>query len=476
MLMVLNNLKPGRVMKYFEDICAIPRGSGDTDRIAAYCMDFAAAHGLSAVRDASNNVVIRKPASNGCTSDKTVMIQGHLDMVCARESDCDIDFKTDGLRLTQDGEYIWADGTSLGGDDGIAVAMALAVLEANDIVHPALECVFTTDEEVGMLGAMALDMSWLKSDYLLNIDSEDEGIFTVSCAGGATVTSVLKGDRLTGKVTDAVKITVDGLIGGHSGVEIDKGRANACIVLGKVLAEISEKTEIKVIELNGGEKDNAIARSAYAIVCAENTAEVFAEAERQNKLFREKFSLTDSGIRITAEQAETKLAPLDCDIVRLLSSAPNGVQKMSEDIEGLPQTSLNLGILRTVGDTVTVSFSVRSSVAAEKEQLIDELLRLTEECGGTIELAGGYPAWEYKKDSVLRDKCAELFFEQYSRAPEISAIHAGLECGIFSSGMPGIECISFGPDILDIHTPKESLSIKSTERVYDFLIKLLERL
>lgn len=474
--MVLNNLQPDRVMKYFEDICAIPHGSGDTDRIAEYCMDFAAAHGLSAARDESNNVMIRKPASKGCKSDKTIMIQGHLDMVCARESDCGIDFKADGLRLMQDGEYIWADGTSLGGDDGIAVAMALAVLESDTIVHPALECVFTTDEEVGMLGATALDMSGLKSDYLLNIDSEDEGIFTVSCAGGATVTSILKGRRKNENAKNVLKITVGGLTGGHSGVEIDKGRANACIVLGKALAAIGERTDIEIIELNGGEKDNAIARSAYAVISAADMSAALDETERQNKLYRERFRSADSGICIAAEPAETQLAPLDCDIVRLLASAPNGVQKMSEDIEGLPQTSLNLGILRTEGDTVYVSFSVRSSVAAEKAALINTLSELTEKCGGRTETEGEYPAWEYKKDSVLRDKCAELFLELYGKTPEISAIHAGLECGIFSGKMPGLECISFGPDILDIHTPKERLSIRSTERVYDFLIKLLERL
>lgn len=472
--MILDGLKPERVMKYFEELCAIPHGSGNTDKIAQYCMDFAAAHKLEAYRDASNNVIIKKPASSRST--KTVMLQGHLDMVCAKEADCDIDFSRDGLKLVTDGKYILADKTTLGGDDGIAVAMALAVLEADNISHPALECVFTTDEEIGMLGASALDMSELHADYLLNIDSEDEGIFTVSCAGGATVMTELECGTSDKHFGGAMKITVNGLIGGHSGVEINRGRANACIVLGKVLTALKEKTDIAVISINGGEKDNAIARSAEAVIAINDTDSVTAETALFDKLYKEEYKLTDADITISAEITETDKKPLDCDIIKLLSTVPNGVLAMSEDIRGLVKTSLNLGTVRTAANKITAVFSVRSASAQEKVELIKCVGDICIGCGGRVSISGDYPAWEYKKDSVLRGVCIDVYEKLYGFKPQISAIHAGLECGIFSDKIPGIDCISFGPDILDIHTPKERLDIKSTERVYKFLLGILERL
>lgn len=474
--MILDGLSPERVMKYFEDICTIPHGSGDTDRIAEYCMEFAAAHRLWAKRDAANNVIIKKPASPGCESRKTVMLQGHLDMVCAKENGCDIDFTADGLRLKHDGQYIWAEGTTLGGDDGIAVAMALAVLESDSIIHPALECVFTTDEEIGMLGASALDMSGLKADYLLNIDSEDEGIFTVSCAGGATLTAEFAGAGNNIRYGSVARITVSGLAGGHSGVEIDKGRANACIVLGKVLSALAEKTDIAVISINGGEKDNAIPRSAEAVIAADDINAVISETAVQNGLYKSEYALTDADITISAMPVRASAAPMVCGIIPALASVPNGVQTMSEDIKGLVKTSLNLGILHTENSRITAVFSIRSSDAAEKAALIKHVADICSAHGAAVSISGDYPAWEYKKDSVLRDTCIDVYTGQYGTAPQITAIHAGLECGIFSGKMPGIDCISFGPDIADIHTPKEKLDIASVGRVYNFLLKLLERL
>ncbi|MGN1115271.1 MAG: aminoacyl-histidine dipeptidase [Candidatus Ornithomonoglobus sp.] len=478
--MVLDGLKPERVMKYFEDICSIPHGSRDMGRIAQYCMEFAEKHGLDAVRDASDNVIIRKPRSSDCASDETVIIQGHLDMVCAKESGCDMDFRNEGLRLRHDGSFIWADGTTLGGDDGIAVAMALAVLEADDITHPALECIFTTDEEIGMLGATALDMGAVKGKYLINIDSEDEGIFTVSCAGGGTITAALPAasdtDIDTSKA-EYVKIKVGGLTGGHSGVEIDRGRANACKLLGSFLAELEKLTPFCIADIHGGEKDNAIPRECEAGILVTDTTPVFQLISLYEAIYQEKYSETDPYLYINYDDTRKWGGHiLGNKITKLLAAAPNGVREMSADIDGLVKTSSNLGVISSDSEKVTITFSVRSSDEKKKEALIKDITSLITECGGTYELDGLYPAWEYKEESRLRDACIDAYRELYGKEPIITAIHAGLECGIFCGRKPELDCISFGPDIHDIHTPKEKLDIKSTERVYKFLLNLLKRL
>lgn len=473
---VLDALEPKRVMKYFEDLCAIPHGSRDTGRIARYCMEFAREHGLEASCDSSNNVIIKKPRSADCKSDRTVIIQGHLDMVCAKEPDYNIDFSLDGLHLLAKDNYIEAEGTTLGGDDGIAVAMALAILEADDITHPALECVFTTDEEIGMLGAVALDMSALKGDVLLNIDSEQEGVFTVSCAGGAIVTAVFPTEPDDKPYAHAIKITVDGLTGGHSGMEIDKGRANACMLLANVLTAIGKHTEYSILDITGGEKDNAIPRSAEAVILADDYGIISMAVTYMQLMYKDIYKETDPELYIKAEKTTRSGAAFRCAAPRMLTGAPNGVLAMSEEIEGKVKTSSNAGVIRTADGGVSVTFLVRSSSAADKRELIETLTSKAEKRGARVSVSGEYPAWEYKKSSALRDTCVKVYRELYGAEPEISAIHAGLECGIFCGKRPELDCISFGPDILDIHTPHERLDIESTGRVYRFLLRLLEQL
>ena len=433
---VLEGLQPAAALGFFETLCAIPHGSRDTKAISDYCVRFAQERGLSWQQDASNNVIIRKPASPGYEDHPTVILQGHLDMVCEKNADCDIDFSKDGLRLRHDDTYIFADGTTLGGDDGIAVAYALAVLDSSELKHPPLEAVFTVDEEIGMLGAAALDMSGLQGRVLLNIDSEDEGILTVSCAGGATscLTVPVKRVPAQGK---AWRVGVRGLTGGHSGVEINKGRANA----NKVLAAALQGLPVTLCSIAGGSKDNAIPRASEAVVVSE--ADDFAA------LF-------------AANAAKAAL--------------PNGVQAMSSDIPGLVQTSLNLGILTTDADAVRLTFSVRSSVNREKFGLIAQLKALAARFGGSYSESGEYPAWEYQKDSRLREVMVEVFEAQYGRKPVVEAIHAGLECGIFSDRLPGLDAVSFGPQMHDIHTSREKLDIASTARTWEYLVAVLERL
>ncbi|MBE6985354.1 MAG: aminoacyl-histidine dipeptidase [Ruminococcaceae bacterium] len=470
---VLKNLQPASVMHYFEEICAIPHSSFDTKRISDYCVEFAKSHNLKFVQDDHNNVVIYKDATKGYENHPTVILQGHLDMVCEKDEDCDIDFSRDGLRLKHDGEYIFAEGTTLGGDDGIAVAYALALLAAEDLKHPALECVFTVDEEVGMLGADAMDMSVLEGRLLLNCDSEDEGILTVSCAGGARSDFKLpiSYEKAEGK---AYCVAVSDLIGGHSGVEINAGRANANKVLGAIL----NRLPVHLISIDGGSKDNAIPRQSVAMLMtqAEDFEGRFARAVQETKRLLPE---TETDVKFTCEPIEAQEAMTQAAndaVLGLLNDLPNGVQKMSADIEGLVQTSLNLGVLQTNEDYVRMAFSVRSSVNAEKEGLLSELSALAEKYGADYDESGHYPAWEYRKDSVLRDTMIKTFAELYGKEPIVEAIHAGLECGIFCDRLKGLDAVSFGPQMYDIHTSRERLNIASVERTWKYLVAVLERL
>lgn len=469
---VLTELQPKAVMYYFEELCAIPHGSLDTKRISDYCVRFAQERGLKYVQDESNNVVIYKDGTPGYEDHPPVILQGHLDMVCEKDEDCNIDFSTDGLRLRHDGEYISAEGTTLGGDDGIAVAYALALLDAKDLKHPPLECVFTVDEEIGMLGADAMDMSVLKGRLLLNCDSEDEGVLTVSCAGGAR--SDFKLPLCRESAGTCYRVAVEDLLGGHSGVEIHKGRANANKVLGNILKDL----DIRLISINGGSKDNAIPRATIAYVCTEdpNFPAAFSAACGQAK---ESLPETETEVRFSCESANCPemLTKESSDaVLGLLCELPNGVQAMSKDIEGLVQTSLNLGILETTEDYVRMAFSVRSSVNEEKEALLDQLRDLAKKYSAAYEESGHYPAWEYRKGSILRDTMVSTYTDLYGKAPIVEAIHAGLECGLFCDRLPGLDAVSFGPQMYDIHTSRERLSIASVQRTWDYLLAVLERL
>ena len=478
---VLKGLEPASVFRFFEEICGIPHGSGDTKRISDYCVRFAEERGLEYRQDEFNNVIIRGKGTPGYENAAPVMLQGHIDMVCEKEADCDIDFSKEGLRLRLENGIVTADGTTLGGDDGIAAAYMLAILDSETIPHPPLECVFTVDEEIGMLGAAAMDMSDLKSRIMLNIDSEDEGFLLVSCAGGMTARCLVPVERAAMSGTKA-EIKVTGCMGGHSGTEINKGRANASMVLGEVLEALRKEIPFRLVSVNGGLKDNAIPREAAAELVFADDAGAAGKIAALSDDLQKRFADTDPGIRIeyTAVPAGQSFGPMTEEsterVIRALKSLPNGVQKMSADIEGLVQTSLNLGIMKTEESRVSFAFSVRSSVEEEKQALRKELEKVTTALGGTVEVQGEYPAWEYRKESPLRDLMVEVFTEQYGKAPVVQAIHAGVECGLFSGQLPGLDCVSFGPDMKDIHTPKESMDVESVRRTWDYLLEILRRL
>lgn len=475
---VLGHLEPKAVFTFFEQICAIPHGSFHNTQLSNWLVEFARARGLEYYQDAAENVVIIKEATPGYENAEPVIVQGHMDMVCEKEIGCTKDMLTEGLDLAVDGDTVYAKGTTLGGDDGIAVAMGLALLDAKNLCHPRLEVVFTTDEEVGMPGATALDVSMLRGRRMLNLDSEEEGIFTVSCAGGnvSHVTIPVSRAAFDGAV---MTVSVSGLAGGHSGVEINKGRANADLLLGRLLYAAAQKTDLRVIRVDGGMKDNAIPTAAKAVVSVADTALLRAVCEKLAADFAAEYQVTDSGICVSVSEGGEGL-PMDAEstdrVICLLVCAPNGVQAMSADIEGLVQTSLNLGILKTEEIKVEAAFCIRSSVDSQKIMLQQRVACLARQLGGSTVITGDYPGWAFRQESPLRDMMCALFVEQYGYAPKIEALHAGLECGLFAGKLPGLDCVSFGPDLTDIHTPREKMHIASVQRTWKLVVELLRRM
>lgn len=476
---VLSHLTPQPMFDFFEQMCAIPHGSGNTKAISDWCVEFAKARNLRWRQDEHNNVVIWKDGTPGYENAPAVILQGHLDMVCAKDEQCKKDMAVEGLDLFIDGDLIGARGTSLGGDDGIAVAMALAILDSKDIPHPPLEAVFTIDEEVGLVGADKFDAFDLNGRYFLNIDSEVEGILTVSCAGGSrnTVTLPLVREFFAGEV---MRLSVSGLLGGHSGQEIDKGRANAITLLGRALRRVQMASDLRLIGVEGGEKANVIPRVAYADLVVSDVAAAKAALDVLAEEVRNEFRLTDPDILLALDEARFDELPMDAAstdrTICLLYCAPNGVVAMSADIPGLVQTSLNLGTCTTSGETVTADFSVRSSLQSERDLVKDRIHCFAAGIGASALATNEYPAWEYRADSPLRNLMIDVYREQYGKEPEVAALHAGLECGIFSGKIDDLDCVSYGPDLLDIHTAKERMSISSTQRVYDYTLEVLKRL
>ena len=475
----LRGLEPESVFRYFEEICAIPHGSRNTKAISDYLVSFAKAHGLRYRQDESNNVVIFVPGTCGLEDHESVILQGHMDMVCEKDAGCPLDMAVDGLDVTHDGCCVYAKGTTLGGDDGIAVAYALAILDDNTIAHPPLEVIITVDEEIGMLGAAAMDLADVKGRTMLNLDSEDEGIFTVSCAGGATCTVSLNAERKA-VYGPCVRLSVEGLRGGHSGAEIHKNRAIANKVMGDFLGRIQKLMPLCLTPFSGGSKDNAIPRACQATVVAmgiglERINDIAAQLQLEVRETYDEPEALVQAFDVDALGGNALTTAATADVFSLLCAAPNGVQAYCPDMPELVQTSLNLGIAK-LGDRFTATFSVRSSVNAEKEGLITKLKELADFYNGTYSQSGTYPAWEFKKDSRLRDVMVPIYTRMFGKEPKVLAIHAGLECGLLGDKLPGLDCVSIGPQMHDIHTSREKLEIASTKRTWDFLLEVLKAL
>lgn len=477
---VLSNLEPQNVFHFFEEITKIPHGSGNVGQISDYLVKFARDRGLFCIQDELKNIIIVKEAVPGYEDEPTVILQGHMDMVAVKKPDCDIDMAKEGLRIAVRGDEIYAEGTSLGGDDGIAVAYALALLDSDAIKHPRLEVIVTVDEEVGMDGARGIDLSMLTGNRMVNLDSEDEGIFLTSCAGGARVKGKLPLSEAQRQGV-AVEVTVGGLLGGHSGGEIHKERGNSNCLMGRLLYRLAETFDIGISRLQGGLADNAIPRETKAVLVVEERDKeaILDVVKTVEGEIRAELSSKDPGAFLAAGEGRPgswlcTTAEDTAKAAAWLIALPNGVQAMSADMHGLVETSLNLGILSYEDGSLLADFSVRSSVESAKQALIDRLCAVIGLAGGSFSVSGDYPGWKYRKDSPLREKMTALYEKMYGKAPKVEAIHAGLECGILGSKIADLDCVSMGPDMKDIHTTEETLSISSTGRVWEFLVRLLE--
>ena len=476
---VLAGLQPQLVFKYFEEISQIPRGSGNEKEISDYLRKFGEDLGLETIQDEALNIIIRKPATKGYENAPGVVLQGHMDMVCEKNKGTNHDFTKDPLQLRIDGDYIYATDTTLGADNGIAVAMGLAVLASNDIEHPALEVLVTVDEEAGMSGAMALDGNLVKGKYILNLDSEEEGHLLVSCAGGVTALSTIPvefKDADSSKV--AYSLEIKGLLGGHSGMDIIKQRANSNKLLGRLLNLISIDFDLAKVE--GGSKNNAIPRESDCVLMINpSDKETFvSDVERITATFKHEFSTSDAGLEVICNETTSPSKVLNCDsksrVISMLNIIPNGIQTMSMDIENLVESSTNIGVLRTTDSAVTFECAVRSSVGSLKTDITNRMELLTKQLNGTLQLISDYPAWEYAKNSQLEKMCIDAYKNLTGNEPIIMALHAGLECGLLLEKMPHAEAISFGPNMYDVHTPNEHLSISSTENTWKFLLAVLK--
>lgn len=480
----IENSSCKEVFEYFKELNTIPRASGNEQAISDWLVNFAKENKLEVIQDEALNIIISKAGTKGYENSDTIILQGHMDMVAEKAEDSDHDFEKDPIKFIVDGDTIHADNTTLGADNGIAIAYALAILASDDTPHPPLEVLITTSEETGMDGAIALDINNLKGRKLLNLDSEAEGELLVSCAGGVDAFISLplvknKAANETGK-----KIQVTGLFGGHSGMEIHKQRGNAIKILSRVLYDFSKENDFELASLEGGTKLNAIPRKASAIINIDSRSNEILDKhiEKWNKILKDELESIDDGVELVLadeSQASTDVYSKETrdNILNIISLLPNGVINMSPNIEGLVQTSNNLGIVEISKDTMIFKSAIRSSVNSMKFEVSDKLEQLSTMTGAGLELSGYYPEWKFKKDSELRDAFIEVYIDKYGKEPIVNAIHAGLECGIFDEKFEGdIDLISFGPNIHNAHTPKENMEIPSVERTFDLLKDLLSHL
>lgn len=478
---ILESLKPASVFYFFEEICKIPHGSGNEKQLSDYLKKFAEDRNLFCIQDEWNNIIIIKEATEGYEDVEPLILQGHMDMVAVAKPGSGINMEKEPLKLQYEGDYVWAEDTSLGGDDGIAVAYIMAIMDAKDIAHPRIEAIITVDEERGLNGAKAIDLSALKGRRMLNLDNEEEGVLLTSCAGGASVkcTLPIMKEKQEGSL---VEVTVKGLKGGHSGTEINKNGGNAIQILARVLDAMWQKTAMGLVDLEGGAADNAIPTNAvaYLWVPQEKIGNAIDVIHDVSKEIKEEYRKREPELSIVMSEVggqQVTCVKQTCmdKVIAFLAAFPTGVQTMSMDVEGLVESSLNMGILKMNGKEITVTFSVRSSVGSAKEAIIRRLYSVCQLAGAHMEVSGEYPGWAYKAESPLRDTMVRVYEEMFGRKPKVEAIHAGLECGLFTDKIPGLDCISYGPDMMNIHSIQEKLCISSVERVWNYLLEILKQ-
>ncbi len=475
---VISGYEPKRVFEIFEDLCAIPHGSGNERGVAQYILDFARKNGLFSLYDETGNVFIRKKATEGYENAEPILLQGHMDMVCEKNADSEHDFLHDGLSLSVKDGYLWADGTTLGGDNGIAVAMMLALLETDR--HPTLECLFTVEEETGLAGAKGFDASVVTAKKMINLDSEEEWQVTAGCAGGCRteVSFPYTAEPLPADHS-SVKVTVSGLSGGHSGAEIHCGKLNAIIAMGRLLSVALEVSDIRIVSLFGGGKDNAIARECVAIISSSDTAKVGSAITAEAEKMKRELCSDDSAFSVSLDETDPQNTVVPSDttkkIITFLLSVKTGVLAMSNQIKGLVEYSRNAGILSTSPDSVNLTFSSRSSIEAELDLSCRELDMLSSALGATCSHYSRYPGWEYAPVSPLRDSYISAYKKLFLKELSVGVIHAGLECGILSSKLGEVDIISVGPNMFNIHSPDEHLDLASCENVWRVLSEIVTK-
>lgn len=476
----LSSLNPEKVFAFFEKICSIPHGSGNCAALSAFVADFAKQRRLDFAVDAEQNVLIRKPASPGYEKYETLILQGHLDMVCEKDPELEFDFAKDAIQPYIDGDDIKARGTSLGGDNGIAIAMMLAILDDDTLHHPQLEMLMTVDEETSMDGAFGFDCAQLRGHRLINLDSEYEGVLMCSCAGGVDVVCnlpVLREEKEGCRLT----LTVAHLRGGHSGVEIDKGRANANILMGRLLFRLQNELPLGIAEYCGGSRVNAIASHAEAEILIEKSrlTECEEHIKQMEASFRKEYHASDPDISVNLKLSESGcFSVLDeasaARMISLLLILPDGMQEMSAEMPGLVQTSCNLGAASLQESAFTFTSSIRSCMETKKMMLAEKIMRIVVLTGGSAALEGDYPGWSYQPDSRLKETLINAYQKVCGIKASAEAVHAGMECGIFAAGIPNLDCVSIGPTMGDVHTPQEHLSISSVQRTWKVLLTALE--
>jgi dipeptidase D len=478
---MLKNLKPKQVFHYFEELSAIPRCSGNEKQVSDYLVRFAKERKLKVFQDKALNVIIKKAGTAGYEKSSAIIIQGHMDMVCGKSEKSIHDFTKDPISLKIKGDFLRADGTTLGADNGIGVAYGLAILDAQDIPHPPLELLVTTNEETGMHGAAALKTAHLTGTTLLNIDAEEEGVFLVSCAGGLIVTCVFT-TRLKKTANSGLCISISGLQGGHSGLEIIQQRANAIKLLGRILDATRKAGAFLITAISGGSDHNAIAKEAQVTVAASSSVLKKIKAiviDFSNDL-KEEFASADPHLQVTVNSVDKVATCLGAGpterLIDFLLIAPNGVQSMSRDLKNLVESSLNFGVLEQSDKSIKVIISIRSSVNSLREEITSGLEALARMVGAKTSRSGEYPAWYYQADSKIRDLCVSVYKKVSGNDAQIQAIHAGLECGLLKEKLPKTDMISFGPNLYNVHTPDEHLSIRSVGNMWAFLTALLAEL
>ena len=480
---ILQNLQPKEVFEYFEAISNIPRGSGNEKQISDYLLNFGKSLGLESIQDEALNVIIKKPGTKGYENAPTVIIQGHMDMVCEKNNGVQHDFEKDPLKLRVVDDYIYATDTTLGADNGIAVAYAMAILASKDIPHPPIEVLITTDEETGMSGAMAINKEHIDGKILINLDNEEEGYLLVSCAGGIRSTATLKVEKQDINDKKLVKINISGLKGGHSGMDIIKERGNSNKILGRVLKELSKEVNFNIVKLNGGSKNNAIPREAEAVITITSSDEnkVIDVIKNYNNIIGNELRTQDSGLKIEASVITDKEEKeFTCEstkkVVDLLYLYPNGINSKSVEIEGLVESSTNLGVLTTKDNIVEFDSAIRSSIPSLKDEIVLRSKTIVELFGGEFTTTADYPGWEYNPDSKIREICQSVHKDMYGKEAKIVAIHAGVECGLFNEKLGNLDMISFGPNLYDVHTPDEHMSISSVRNCYEYLKAILKEI